>query len=69
MIRLGGLVSQKAFGKFEMGKVISNPSTHGAFMVPVNQSVNRGLQQIGTDVCGDYCKAQDLMREIITEIA
>ena len=25
MIKLGGLVSQKAFGKFEMGKVISNP--------------------------------------------
>jgi len=25
MIRLGGLVSQKAFGKFEMGKVVSNP--------------------------------------------
>ena len=25
MISLGGLVSQKAFGKFEMGKVISNP--------------------------------------------
>ena len=25
MIRLGGLISQKAFGKFEMGKVISNP--------------------------------------------
>lgn len=48
---------------------VSNPSTHGAFMVPVNESVNRGLQQIGTDVCGDYCKAQDLMREIITEIA
>jgi hypothetical protein len=48
---------------------VSNPSTHGAFMVPVNESVNRGLQQIGTDVCGDFCKAQDLMREIITEIA
>jgi len=48
---------------------VSNPSTHGAFMVPVNESVNRGLQQIGTDVCGEYCKAQDLMREIITEIA
>jgi hypothetical protein len=47
---------------------VSNPSTQGAFMVPVNESVNRGLQQIGTDVCGDYCKAQDLMREIITEI-
>ena len=25
MIRLGGLVSQKAFGKFEMGRVVSNP--------------------------------------------
>ena len=25
MIRLGGLISQKAFGKFEMNKVISNP--------------------------------------------
>jgi hypothetical protein len=47
---------------------VSNPSTHGAFMVPVNESVNP-LKQIGTDVCGDYCKAQDLMREIITEIS
>ncbi len=25
MIKLGGLINQKAFGKFEMGKVISNP--------------------------------------------
>ena len=25
MIRLGGLMGQKAFGKFEMGKVVSNP--------------------------------------------
>jgi hypothetical protein len=47
---------------------VSNPSTHGAFMVPVNESVNP-LAKIGTDVCGDYCKAQDLMREIITEIS
>jgi len=47
---------------------VSNPSTHGAFMVPMNESVNP-LKQIGTDACGDYCKAQDLMREIITEIA
>ena len=47
---------------------VSNPSTHGAFMVPMNESVNP-LKQIGTDACGQYCKAQDLMREIITEIA
>jgi len=45
---------------------VSNPSTHGAFMTPMNESV---IKSIGTDVCGDFCKAQDLMREIITELA
>lgn len=45
---------------------VSNPSTQGAFMVPVNESVNP-LLTIGTDVCGQYCKAQSLMREIIIE--
>ena len=44
---------------------VSNPSTHGAFMSPMNESV---VKKIGTDVCGDFCKAQDLMREIITEL-
>ena len=44
---------------------VSNPSTHGAFMSPMNESV---IKNIGTDVCGDFCKAQDLMREIITEL-
>ena len=44
---------------------VSNPSTHGAFMTPMNESV---IKKIGTDVCGDFCKAQDLMREIITEL-
>jgi hypothetical protein len=42
---------------------VSNPSTHGAFMTPMNESV---VKSIGTDVCGEFCKAQDLMREIIT---
>jgi len=45
---------------------VSNPSTHGAFMTPMNESV---VKNIGTDVCGDFCKAQNLMREIITELA
>jgi len=45
---------------------VSNPSTHGAFMTPMNESIQK---QIGTDVCGDFCKAQDLMREIITELS
>jgi hypothetical protein len=44
---------------------VSNPSTHGAFMRPMNESV---MKQIGTDVCGDFCKSHDLMREIITEL-
>ena len=49
---------------------VSNPSTHGAFMtqVTMNESVNRQLKEQAI-VCGDYCKAQDLMREIITELA
>ena len=42
---------------------VSNPSTHGAFMTPVNES-----KQHNVDVCGDYCKAHDLIREIITEL-
>jgi hypothetical protein len=47
---------------------VSNPSTHGAFMRPMNESVNRKLDE-QADVCGDFCRAQDLMREIITETA
>ena len=49
---------------------VSNPYTHGAFMTPVtmNESVNRQLKEQAI-VCGEYCKAQDLMREIITELA
>ena len=47
---------------------VSNPSTHGAFMRPMNESVNRKLDE-QADICGDFCRAQDLMREIITETA
>jgi hypothetical protein len=44
---------------------VSNPSTHGAFMAPVNES--KQWKQIA-DECGKWCKAQDLMREIIIEL-
>ena len=44
---------------------VSNPSTHGAFMTPVNES----KKVISEDVCGNYCKAHDLIREIITELS
>ena len=43
---------------------VSNPSTHGAFMTPLQESVNNKQ----ANVCSDFCKAQDLMREIITEL-
>jgi hypothetical protein len=36
-------------------------------MTPMNESVNKQLQEQAV-VCGDYCKAQDMMREIITEL-
>jgi len=41
---------------------VSNPSTHGAFMTPMNESV---MKQIGGDTCGDWCRSQSLMQEIL----
>jgi len=47
---------------------VSNPSTHGAFMTPVNESVSKQIKQESV-LCNEYCKSQDLMREIITELS
>jgi hypothetical protein len=44
---------------------VSNPSTQGAFMTPLNESI---IKNSGADVCGKYCKSHDLMREIIIEL-
>jgi len=48
---------------------VSNPSTHGAFMTPVNinESVQHQLEEQALQ-CGPYCKTQDLMRELINEL-
>ena len=40
---------------------VSNPSTHGAFLHPMNESVD--IQQGRT--CGDYCRAEDIINHII----
>ena len=40
---------------------VSNPSTHGAFLHPMNESVDN--QQGRT--CGEYCKAEDIINHII----
>lgn len=43
---------------------VSNPSVHDAFMSPVNES--KIITQ--NEVCNEYCKAQDIMREILIEL-
>ena len=45
---------------------VSNPSTHGAFLTPVNEGKQKINENI--EVCGDYCRTQDLIRDIITEL-
>ena len=42
---------------------VSNPSTHGAFMYPMNESVDK-TQTTGR-TCGTYCKAEDIINKII----
>jgi hypothetical protein len=67
-----GSVSNRMEGGVQVGEdfeligwdFVSNPSTHGAFMTPVNES--KGIQEPVS--CGEFCKAQGLMREIITEL-
>ena len=68
-----GSVEPIGKGKVQVGEdfellgwdFVSNPSTHGAFMTPLKES----KQVVSEDVCGNYCKAHDLIREIITELS
>lgn len=57
-------------GDFELigWDFVSNPSTHGAFMIPVGINESTQVKLQNQVVCSDYCKAQDIMREIITEL-
>ena len=41
---------------------VSNPSTHGAFMHPLKEGVEKQTQG---RTCGSYCKAEDLINKII----
>ena len=42
---------------------VSNPSTHGAFMYPVNESVDK-TAVVGR-TCGDYCKVESVINDIM----
>ena len=56
---------QKVGNDFELiaFDFVSNPSTHGAFMYPMNESVDK-TQTTGR-TCGTYCKAEDIINKII----
>lgn len=56
---------QKVGNDFELiaFDFVSNPSTHGAFMHPMNESVDKTQTQSRT--CGTYCKAEDIINKII----
>ena len=42
---------------------VSNPSTHGAFMYPVNESVSK--EKVVGRTCGDYCKVESIINDIM----
>tara|TARA_B100000287_G_scaffold393123_1_gene406090 strand:- start:987 stop:1604 length:618 start_codon:yes stop_codon:yes gene_type:complete len=42
---------------------VSNPSTHGAFMYPMNESVDKDLPAGRT--CGEYCKVESIINDIM----
>ena len=45
---------------------VSNPSTHGAFMKPVNESVNNQTNEWTS--CDRYCKVNSIIRDILGDI-
>ena len=48
---------------------VSNPSTQGAFMYPMRESVNRELKEIRTpEECGKWCKTEMIINNIIRGI-
>jgi len=55
--------AQKVGNDFELiaFDFVSNPSTHGAFLYPVNENVDRGQSR----TCGQFCKAEDIINKII----
>jgi len=42
---------------------VSNPSTHGAFLHPTNESINES--KIVGRTCGDYCKVESIINNIM----
>ena len=61
----GGEQSQEVQPDFELiaFDFVSNPSTHGAFMYPMKESVNKDVSVGRT--CGEYCKVESIVNDIM----
>jgi hypothetical protein len=46
---------------------VSNPSTHGAFLSPMNESVDLSNPYEQREDCGIWCRTEQLIHDIITE--
>ena len=45
--------------------LVSNPSTHGAFMHPMHEGVNNDIEIQAGRACGDYCKVEAVINDIM----
>ena len=63
----GGEQSQEVQPDFELiaFDFVSNPSTHGAFMYPMNEGVTNDIEIPAGRACGDYCKVESIVNDIM----
>ena len=63
----GGEQSQEVQPDFELiaFDFVSNPSTHGAFMYPMQESVNNDIEIPAGRACGEYCKVESVINDIM----
>ena len=63
----GGEQSQEVQPDFELiaFDFVSNPSTHGAFMYPMHESVNNDIEIPAGRACGEYCKVESVINDIM----
>ena len=63
----GGEQSQELQPDFELiaFDFVSNPSTHGAFMHPMHEGVNNDIEIQAGRACGDYCKVEAVINDIM----
>jgi hypothetical protein len=63
----GGEPSQEVQPDFELiaFDFVSNPSTHGAFLYPMKESVGNEIPITEGRTCGKYCKVEAIINDII----